>query len=96
VHPVGEHDQQARAAVDVRIAVEGDVQPFALTCVLDQGQHVGGAAGRVQALVEMGDVGGDARAAADLDRFAERVEEAVAESIAHVRVVDAAQLCRLL
>ena len=41
-------------------------------------------------MVEVGDVGGRAGPPADVDRLAERVEVAVAERVADVRVVEAA------
>ena len=59
--------------------------------MLDQCEHIRGAARRIQPLIEVGDVRGDTGAPADVDGFAERIQKAVAQSIANVRVVDAAQ-----
>ena len=47
-------------------------------------------------MVEVGDVGGRAGSTADLDRLAERVEEAVAQRVADVGVIEAAGPARLL
>ena len=46
-------------------------------------------------MVEVGDVGRPFTAPSDLDRLAEGIQEAVAEGIANVGVVEAAVLCGL-
>ena len=46
-------------------------------------------------MVEVGDVRRPATSRADLDRLAKRVQEPIAERVAHVRVIDTAELGRL-
>ena len=93
--PLRDHDVQAGRAVGVGIAVEGDIEP-APARVLHQGQHLRRAGGRRRPLVEVRDVRGDAGPAPDLERLAEGVEEAIAQAVADVRVVDPAEPARLL
>ena len=77
MRPVGKDDQQPGAAVNVGVAVKGHVQTLE-ACILNQSQQLVGSARAGRPLVEMSDVGRDAAAAADLDAFLERVQEAIA------------------
>ena len=86
--PLRQLDEQPRRGPLGRIGVERDVEPLGAG-VVDQREHRLGRAGVRLAVVEVGDVGRRAGAPADLDRLAERVEIAVAERIADVRVVEA-------
>ena len=58
--------------VGVGVAVEGDVQPF-FAAGFHQSENLVGTAWGAHALVEVGDVGGDSAAAADVDGFPQRV-----------------------
>ena len=89
--PRRQHDQQARARPLVGVEVEGHVEPL-VAGVVDQAEQLLGRARVVPAVVEVRDVDGTAATApADLDRLAERVEEAIAQVVADVRVVDATE-----
>ncbi len=87
--PARELDQQARARPLGRVGVEGDVEALR-SRVVDQRQHRLGPAWMRLTMVEVGDVGGRAGAPSDLDRLAERVQVAVAQRVAHMRVVEPA------
>src|SRR5579859_5984694 len=90
--PVREYDEQPGTAIDIRITVEGDVDVLDVTGVLDQAEEaVGAAAAGDRVLIEVRDVGSDATPSTDLQRLTKGVQVPVAESVAHVRVVDAAQ-----
>jgi hypothetical protein len=92
--PLRQHDGQARAAVEIRIAVEGDVEPF-VAGILDQSQHARGAATAGSALVEMRDVHRNVALASDVEGLLERIQKAVTQAVAHVRMIDTAQAHRL-
>ena len=64
--PPGQPDVGAGAAVDVRVAVEGDVQPL-VPAALDQTQIVEVRAVALRALAVVGEVHGNLGAAADLE-----------------------------
>src|SRR5947208_10648384 len=85
VNPVGEHDQQSRAGIHVRITVEGHVDAF-VARLLHECEHVGRATPRREALVEVCDMATDTGAAANLDSLAKRIKKPISEAIAHVRV----------
>ena len=91
VRPVGHHYQQASAAEHIRIAVEGYILP-ALGGVFHEVYQSLSAARAWRALVEVRDMNGNAAANANLQRLAERVEVAVAQPIAHMRMVEAAHV----
>ena len=93
VSPVRKGDEDTGAAVDVGIAVEGDVAAV-LAGVLHEPDEAAAAAGAGRLLVEVGDVDGDAAAIADLDGLSEGIEVAVPHLVADVGVVDAAQARR--
>src|SRR5262249_45477149 len=59
--------------------------------VLYQTEHAAGAARRGRAVVEVRDVDGNVAAPADVEGLAEGIEELVAEAVAYVGVVDAAE-----
>ena len=78
------------------IQVERDVEALGAR-VVDEPEHVLRRAGERRPMVEVGQVDGPAAGApADLDRLAERVEEAVAERVADVGVIEAAEPGRLV
>jgi hypothetical protein len=87
--PGRDEDQQAGARPLRGIGVERDVEALASGGV-DELEHPVGAARERLAVVEVGDVGRRLAEPADLDRLAERVEEAVAERVADVGVIEAA------
>src|SRR3970282_1457724 len=70
------------------IEVERDVQPFRARAV-HQLEHPLRRTGVGGAVVEVGQAHGAVALAPDLDRLAEGIEEAVAERVADVRVVEA-------
>ena len=88
--PGRDRDQQARRGPLVGVGVERDVEPLGAG-IVDELEHLLGRPGERGPVVEVGDVGGRAAAPPDVDRLPERVEEAVAERVAHVRVVDAVE-----
>ena len=92
--PLRHLDDEPRARPLGWIRVERDVEPLGPRVVDEPEQHLG--TGRMRRpMVEVGDVGGCPGAPADLDRFAERVEEAVAERVPDVAVVEPAGTTRL-
>ncbi len=88
--PERELDQQPRRGPLGRIGIERDVEP-GRPRVVDQRQHRLRTARVRVAVIEVGDVRRGAGQAPDLDRLAERVQVAVTERIAHVRVVEATE-----
>ena len=88
--PLRQLDQQPRAGPLVGVAIEGDVLPLGAG-VFDQPKQLLRTAGIARPMVEVRDMRRRATPLADLDRLAEGVEEPVAEPIADVRVVEAAE-----
>ena len=95
VGPLGEHDEDPGAAVGVREAVHGHVLA-GVDGAVDQFEEVSGAAGMGDALVEVGQVAGKAGPLADLQGLFDGIEEPVAEGVAEVGVIDAAESGDLL
>ncbi|MBA3877528.1 MAG: hypothetical protein C0498_11470 [Anaerolinea sp.] len=93
--PGRDRDQEAGGGPLVRIGVECHVEALGAG-VVDEREHLVRAAGERRAMVEVGDVDRRLAPPADLDRLAERIEEPVAERVAHVGVVDPAQASRLV
>ena len=91
MRPVGHHYQQARAAEDIRVAVERHIltAPCGFFHKVDQSLTASRA---WRALVEMRNVNGNTAADADLKRLAEGIKISVAETVAHMRMVKAAQI----
>ena len=92
MRPIGHHYQQASAAEDIRVAVERYIltTPCGIFHEIDQSLPASGA---WSALVEMRDVNGNTAAHADLKRLAEGVKVSVAETVAHMSMVEPAQIC---
>ena len=86
--PLWQLDEQPCRGPFVRIRVERDVEALGAGIVDEREQRFGAAGVRV-AVIEVGDVGGRRCPAADVDRLADRVEIAVAQRVADVRVVEA-------
>ena len=95
VGPLGEHDEDPGAAVGVGEAVHGHVLA-GVDGAVNQFEELSGAAGVGDALVEVGQVAGEARPLADLQGLLDGVEEPVAEGVAKVGVIDAAESGDLL
>ena len=92
--PDRHEDEEPRARPLVGIGVERDIEALG-PGVVDEREHLLGRPGEGRAVVEVGDVGRRLSPAADLDRLPERVQEPVAERVAHVGVVDAAEAAGL-
>ena len=87
--PRRDQDEEPGARPLRRVRVERDVEAFPAGRV-DELEHPVGAAREGLAVVEVGDVGRRVAEPPNLDRLAERVEEAVTERVPDVRVVEAA------
>lgn len=88
--PLGKHDKDSGAAVHVGEAVHGDVLA-GIDGAVNEFKELPSAAGMSDALVEVGEVTGEAGPPADIEGFLDGVEEPIAEGVAEVGVVDAAE-----
>ena len=82
-------DQQPRRRPFVGVHVERDVEAVSAR-VVDKGEQRLRSAGVRLAMIEVRDVNRPGAAPADVDRLAERIEVAITERVADMRVVEAA------